>query len=59
MRLPHETIEHLTNPDTVWSFLKDFDLDPTNCEVERAVVYTFCSLKWVNYEARHVAKLTE
>lgn len=52
MRLPHETIDHLTNPDTVWSFLKAFDLDPTNCEVERAVVYTFCSLKWVDYNSK-------
>lgn len=47
MRLPHETKEELTSQENVWSLLAAYGLHSSNCEIERAVVYTFKSLKYV------------
>lgn len=46
MRLPEESIEQLTEPHKVWQLLSPYGLDPSNCEIERAVVYTFKCLKY-------------
>lgn len=52
MRLPHESIEELTDPSKVWSLLKPYGLTSENCEIERAVVYTFRCLKYVSHLCR-------
>jgi hypothetical protein len=45
MRLPNETEEELCEPKAVWNRLAKHGLDPSNCEIERAVVYRFRSLQ--------------
>ncbi|PWN86766.1 FAD/NAD(P)-binding domain-containing protein [Acaromyces ingoldii] len=49
MRLPHETTSELTSHKNVWASLAPYGLDETNCEIERAVVYTFRSLNARTY----------
>ncbi len=41
MRLPDETIEELSDPDTAWKLLEAWDVRPANATLERHAVYTF------------------
>ena len=41
MRLPGETIEELSSPETAWRLVSEFGLTPENAVLERHVVYTF------------------
>jgi 2-polyprenyl-6-methoxyphenol hydroxylase-like FAD-dependent oxidoreductase len=41
MRLPHESIEELSDPDTAWKLLEAWDVRPGNATLERHAVYTF------------------
>jgi 3-(3-hydroxy-phenyl)propionate hydroxylase/flavoprotein hydroxylase len=41
MRLPHETLEQLNDPETAWKLLSAWDVRPGNATLERHAVYTF------------------
>lgn len=41
MRLPGETAEELTRPETAWRLLADFKLTPDDLHIIRQLVYTF------------------
>ena len=41
MRLPHESIEDLSDPSTAWKLLDAWDVRPENATLERHAVYTF------------------
>ncbi|MFI5315778.1 MAG: bifunctional 3-(3-hydroxy-phenyl)propionate/3-hydroxycinnamic acid hydroxylase [Myxococcota bacterium] len=41
MRLPHETIESLSDPSTAWKLLEPWGLGESNASLERHSVYTF------------------
>ncbi len=41
MRLPHETLEGLNQPETAWRLLEPWGFTPANAELERHAVYTF------------------
>ncbi|MEX2206075.1 MAG: bifunctional 3-(3-hydroxy-phenyl)propionate/3-hydroxycinnamic acid hydroxylase [Myxococcota bacterium] len=41
MRLPHESIEELSDPETAWKLLGAWDVRPDNATLERHAVYTF------------------
>jgi 2-polyprenyl-6-methoxyphenol hydroxylase-like FAD-dependent oxidoreductase len=41
MRLPHESIEELSDPETAWKLLEAWDVRPDNATLERHAVYTF------------------
>jgi 3-(3-hydroxy-phenyl)propionate hydroxylase len=43
MRLPDETVEHLSDPATAWDLLSPFGLTAENAELERQSVYTFAA----------------
>lgn len=45
MRLPHETNAELCDPRAVWKRMAKYGMNPTNCEIERSVVYRFRSLQ--------------
>ncbi len=41
MRLPHESIEELSDPATAWKLLEAWDIRPENATLERHAIYTF------------------
>jgi len=41
MRLPHESIEELSDPAAAWKLLAAWDIRPDNATLERHAVYTF------------------
>lgn len=43
MLLEGESTEEITKPENIWKLLERFDLDPSNAEIERGVVYRFKS----------------
>ncbi len=45
MRMPGETVESLNTPESAWSKLKPWNLNPQNAVLERHTVYTF-QAKW-------------
>ena len=51
MALPGEDTAELARPETVWSLLEPFDLNPENAELERAVVWRFQAKYLENWRA--------
>lgn len=47
MRLPGESNKELLAEDKMWELIKPWGYDATNCDLERAVVYSF-KARWAN-----------